>query len=177
MSDQPAGDGYSDMDGFRDQGRLVDLDVATCLRLLAGRHVGRVAISDAGGPVVFPVNYTVDAGTVLFRTAMGTKLAAAEQRHPVAFQVDHVDVDRRLGWSVLVRGRLQEVTDPEELDRLRELPLDPFAGGTREHFVRVMAASVTGRRIPIPDVIPDDWLTLHDDGNVWLGRDGDDLLG
>ncbi len=169
-------DDHADMEDLRDEGRLLHLDASTCLRLLASRHVGRVALNDPVGPVVFPVNYTVDAGTVLFRTTMGVKLAAAEDREAVAFQVDHVDPERRLGWSVLVRGRLDEVTDPDELDRLRDLPLDPFTGGTRDHYVRVMPASVTGRRIPIPDVIPDDWLRISST-NTWFGRDGDDLLG
>lgn len=168
---------YADMDGFRDEDRLVELGVSTCLRLLSSAHVGRLAVNDPAGPVVFPVNYTVDGGTVLFRTTMGTKLAAAEAQEAVAFQVDHVDVPRRLGWSVLVRGRLAEVTDPDEIERLGELPLEPFAGGTRDHYVRVLAASITGRRIPIPRVIPDDWLTVPSTGNVWRGRDGDDLLG
>lgn len=167
---------YTDMEGLRDEGRVVNLDVPTCLRLLGDQHVGRVALNDDDGPLVFPVNYTIDAGTVLFRTTMGTKLAAAEERERVSFQVDRVDVDRRLGWSVLVRGKLVEVTDGTELDRLRELPLDPFAGGRRDHFVRIMAASITGRRIPIPDHIPADW--LHGSPtNTWFGQDGDDLLG
>lgn len=169
-------DGYADMEDLRDEGTLRHLDVSRCLQLLEDHHVGRVALNDPAGPLVFPVNYTVDGGTVVFRTTMGTKLAAAEEHEAVAFQVDHVDPDRHLGWSVLVRGLLVEVTDADELDRLRELPLEPFAGGTRNHYVRVMAASVAGRIIPIPETIPDDWLRIRST-NTWFGRDGDDLLG
>lgn len=152
-------DAYRDMDEVRDEGGLVHLDVDVCLHLLATRHVGRVAVADDTGPVVFPVNYTVDAGTVVFRTGMGSKLAAADQRADVAFQVDDVDVGRRSGWSVLVRGRLVEVTDGDEVDRLAQLPLDPFAGGDRDHYVRVMATSVSGRRITVPERVPSEWLT------------------
>lgn len=159
----------------RIQDGLVELDLETSLRLLAEHHVGRVAVNDGNGPVVFPVNYAFDQGTVVFRTDLGTKLAAAERRGDVAFEVDHVDVGRRLGWSVLVRGRLSEVTDPDELDRLAALPLEPFVGGDKAHFVRVMPRTVTGRRIPIPDRIPRDWLQATG-GNTWFGRDGDDLL-
>lgn len=150
---------YRDMRDVRDEGGLVHLDVDVCLDLLGSRHVGRVAVSGDGGPIVFPVNYTVDAGTVVFRTGMGSKLAAADRRAFVAFQVDDVDVERRTGWSVLVRGRLLEVTDGDELDRLAELPLEPFAGGDRDHYVRVMANAVSGRRITVPEAVPTEWLT------------------
>lgn len=152
-------DAYDDMQDMRDEGGLLHLDVDVCLHLLATRHIGRVALSDEGGPVVFPVNYTVDAGTVVFRTGMGSKLAAADQRADVAFQVDDVDVERRSGWSVLVRGRLMEVVEGDELDRLAALPLDPFAGGDRDHYVRVMPKAVSGRRITVPERVPAAWLT------------------
>ncbi|MBY5161967.1 pyridoxamine 5'-phosphate oxidase family protein [Salsipaludibacter albus] len=134
---------------YRDDGNLVELDVDTCLGLLAGHEVGRLALNDDPGPLVMPVNYVVDGGTVAFRTTWGSKLDAAEQHRPASFQVDHLDVGRRIGWSVLVRGRLREVTDPDEIDLLDGLSLQPWAGGDKAHWVRVMAAAITGRWIPI----------------------------
>jgi nitroimidazol reductase NimA-like FMN-containing flavoprotein (pyridoxamine 5'-phosphate oxidase superfamily) len=44
--------------------------------LLAERHLGRLALTDPDGPVIFPVNYAVDEGAVVFRTDPGTKLDA-----------------------------------------------------------------------------------------------------
>jgi uncharacterized protein len=41
----------------------------------------------ADGPQIFHINYVVDHGTVVFRTAAGTKLAGAAQRD-VAFEAD-----------------------------------------------------------------------------------------
>lgn len=134
---------------YRDDGNLVELDVDTCLGLLAGHEVGRLAINDDPGPMVVPVNYVVEGGAVAFRTTWGSKLEAAEHHRPASFQVDHFDVERRIGWSVLVRGRLHEVSDPDELDRLDELSLRPWAGGDKAHWVRVMASAITGRWIPI----------------------------
>lgn len=166
-------DMYRDLESYRDEGHLVHLDVDECLRLIAGRHVGRIAISEPGGPLVFPVNYVVDDGTVLFRTGVGSKLGAADQLEEVAFQVDHVDVAQRSGWSVLVRGRLVEVVDGDEVDRLVELPLHAFAGGDRDHYVRVLPRAISGRRIPIPDDLPSSWLVGDDD--PW--GDGDDQAG
>ncbi len=150
--DDLAAQQYAEKRAYRDDGNLVDLDVDTCLGLLEGHEVGRLAMNDDPGPLVIPVNYVVDRGAVAFRTTWGSKLDAAEHLRPASFQVDHVDFDRRIGWSVLVRGRLQEVTDPEELDRLDALGLRPWAGGDKVHWVRVMASAITGRWIPIaPD--------------------------
>jgi Pyridoxamine 5'-phosphate oxidase len=48
------------------------------------------------------------------------------------------------GWSVLVRGTLAEVTDPDDLERLRTLPLSPWAPGAKARYVRVEPASISG---------------------------------
>lgn len=155
--------------------RLQELDVDTCLGLLSRRHFGRVALSDEDGPVVLPVNYTVDRGAVVFRTAEGTKLDAAVRVEPVAFEVDEVDEAARSGWSVVIRGMLEEVVDPEELERLRLQPLAPFAGGERERFVRVWSRSISGRRIVVPDDAPPGWFEPERLGHRFRGVDADDL--
>lgn len=155
-------DSYRDMAAVRDQGNLQRLDVDACLELLTSHHVGRVAVNDHGGPVVFPVNYVVDGGTVVFRTGMGSKLAATDERAHASFQVDGFDLDVGTGWSVLVRGRLVEVVAGDEVDRLATLPLVPLAGGDRHHFVRVEPRAVTGRRIALPDHVPAAWLAPTD---------------
>jgi hypothetical protein len=47
---------------------LKELGEPECLELLAEHHVGRVAYCDDLGPVVLPVNYAVDQGTILIQT-------------------------------------------------------------------------------------------------------------
>jgi uncharacterized protein len=69
----------------------------------------------------------------------------------VAFEVDRADAATRTGWSVLIRGEAIEVTDPCELARLRELPLRPWAPGAKGHYVRILPATLSGRRIVAPD--------------------------
>ncbi len=155
--------------------RLEELDVDTCLGLLSRRHFGRVALTDEHGPVILPVNYTVDRGAVVFRTAEGTKLDAAVRVEPVAFEVDEVDETARSGWSVVVRGVLEEVVDPEELERLRLQPLAPFAGGERERVVRVWSRSISGRRIVVSDDVPPGWFEPERLGHRFRGVDADDL--
>jgi uncharacterized protein len=128
-----------------------------CRRLLAEHHLGRLAIGDFGGPMIFPVNYVVYNDMVVFRTDPGSKLEAAAERELVAFEVDAADEATRTGWSVVVRGTLGEVTDSADLERLRALPLYPWAPGERARYLRVAPSSLTGRRIRIPDELPFTW--------------------
>jgi uncharacterized protein len=134
--------------------RIEELGDSECRELLAGRHLGRLALVDGRGPVILPVNYMVDRDAPVFRTDTGTKLDAAAEGAAVAFEVDAADEATRTGWSVVVRGTLGEVTDPEDLARLRALPLYPWAPGDKARYLRVRPASLTGRRIRIPDELP-----------------------
>lgn len=157
--------------------RLESLPRDVCLELLARHHFGRVAVNDGDAPVIFPVNYALDGESVVFRTGRGTKLDAALRSAPAAFEIDGIDPERRLGWSVLVRGRVEDVSEHAELQRLAGLSIEPYVEGDRPEFVRLRAETVTGRRIPFPPQIPEEWLGKPDLGNVWYGADGSDLLG
>jgi nitroimidazol reductase NimA-like FMN-containing flavoprotein (pyridoxamine 5'-phosphate oxidase superfamily) len=136
---------------------MEELDQDECRRLLTERHLGRLAIPDFGGPVIFPVNYLVDQDLIVFRTGPGSKLDAATEFEQVAFEVDAVEEATRTGWSVVVLGTLAEITDPADLARLRALPLYPWAPGEKTRYVRVRPRKVTGRRIRIPDDLPFTW--------------------
>jgi len=127
-----------------------ELTRSECFELLAKEHLGRVAVVDDRGPVMFPVNYVLDRHTVVFRTGEGTKLHAASLHRRVSFEVDGADPAARTGWSVLVRGEATEVTDRAELTRLRELPLRAWAPEPRNRYVRILPSALTGRRIAPP---------------------------
>lgn len=129
------------------QVRWQELTKSECFELLAHEHLGRVAVVDDLGPVVFPVNFVLDRYMVVFRTDAGTKLDTACRGSRVAFEVDGTDAAAHTGWSVVVRGEAVEVTDPAELARLRKLPLEPWAPGAKAHYVRILPAALTGRRI------------------------------
>jgi uncharacterized protein len=137
--------------------RMEELDEDECRRLLAEHPLGRLAIVEFGGPMIFPVNYVFDQDLVVFRTDPGTKLDAAKERESVAFEVDAADASTRTGWSVVVRGTLADITDPAQLARVRALPLYPWAPGEKTRYVRVRPASISGRRIRIPDDLPFTW--------------------
>ena len=124
------------------------LDYAECMRLLACKQVGRVGFAIWGGPEVLPVNYVLDGDAVVFATGAGSKLSAVV-RSPVVFEVDDTDEPARSGWSVVVHGQAQEVTaaDAQTLERVRALPLEPWAEGRKPSYVRVMPRFVSGRRV------------------------------
>lgn len=132
------------------QVRWQELTKSECFELLAREYLGRVAVVDDRGPVVFPVNFVLDRHMVVLRTDEGTKLGAAIKGARVAFEIDGADPATHTGWSVVVRGEAIEVTDPAELARLRRLPLDPWAPGAKAHYVRILPSALTGRRTAAP---------------------------
>jgi nitroimidazol reductase NimA-like FMN-containing flavoprotein (pyridoxamine 5'-phosphate oxidase superfamily) len=97
---------------------------------------------------VFPVNYALDGETIVFRPDPGTKRDLAA-RGPVAFEIDSVDRDARRGWSVVVVGRVEEVThyDAATLDRVTRLAIEPWAAGPKPHWMRLVPTRITGRRV------------------------------
>ncbi len=158
-------------------GRIQVIDEETCRKLLARRHFGRVALVDDQGPVIFPVNYVVDGRSIVFRTDPGTKRSYATQGRPACFEIDDVDTRRRFGWSVVVRGRLDEVMDDGGRERLSGRLIEPYPGGPKEHLVRLSCTSISGRRIPLPEDAPEDGFERAQVGHLWHGQDASDLLG
>lgn len=129
--------------------RLEVLDRDECVELLTHESfVGRVALVVDNRPLVLPVNYMVDRGTIVFCTSAGTKLNTVVGGVEVAFEVDDNRPLHHSGWSVLVRGRAQVVTDEADLAHLRAGPLRPWAKGARANWVRIPLDDVSGRRIP-----------------------------
>ncbi|MFF3949037.1 helix-turn-helix domain-containing protein [Streptomyces sp. NPDC001902] len=128
---------------------LVELGGEECWRLLSSHGVGRLALSMPEGLTVVPVNYSIDQGTIAFRTSPAATPAEASDTK-CAFEVDEVDDALSQGWSVLVRGMAHTVTDPAGVRRLNEQAYTgPWAGGDRDLWVRITPANVTGRRIVV----------------------------
>jgi hypothetical protein len=122
------------------------LQPPACWSLLRGAQVGRLAVVVDGEPEIFPVNFVDDHGTIVFRTAEGTKLAASVQHQAVAFEVDGYDPGAGSAWSVVVKGRGAEVAAGEEVLDVLRLPLFPWHAAPKPRFVRIEPVEITGRR-------------------------------
>jgi uncharacterized protein len=127
---------------------VVELSAAESWALLRRAVVGRLALTIDGRPEIFPVNYMVDHGSVVFRTALGTKLAGAVG-HWVAFEVDGYDRSTVSAWSVVVKGTAREVQSMYDVLDAFELPLFPWHSAPKPHFVRIEPESISGRRFEV----------------------------
>lgn len=129
--------------------KATTLENADCWKLLRSVSVARLAVWVDDHPDIFPINYKVDHGTVVFRTGSGTKLNSSLGKEPVALEADGVDVDAGVAWSVVVKGRATELDRTEELLDTVGLLLFPWETGRKDHFIRVTPTSITGRRFSI----------------------------
>ena len=126
------------------------------MRLITPGGIGRIAFSGRYGPTVFPVNYRLYQDTIVFRTAADSptdedlRTGIANAEYKVAFEVDDFDSATREGWSVLVQGSAHHVDSEAERLSVSRAGVDPWPGGDRELFVRIIPSRITGRRIRQP---------------------------
>ncbi|HYP72633.1 MAG TPA: pyridoxamine 5'-phosphate oxidase family protein, partial [Microbacterium sp.] len=92
---------------------IVHLSDQECWERLSVQQLGRL-VTRAGDVLdIFPVNYTVDRESIVFRTAEGSKLTELTINDQVLFEVDeYTDTD---AWSVVVRGHAHRLTTVEEV--------------------------------------------------------------
>ena len=95
----------------------MDTDVATPIELLSeedcweslhASNLGRLALSVANEPSIYPVSFMAAGRRLLFRTSPGTKLAELTVNSHVAFEIDGVGADD--AWSVVVKGTARSRT-------------------------------------------------------------------
>jgi uncharacterized protein len=126
---------------------FVELSRPECEKLLAEHSVGRVALNAPAGPQILPVTYGFYANTIVFRTSPYGVLSSLERHTRVAFEIDNIDENQQSGWSVLVQGSAERVTQQYTLSTLwKEGPV-PWASGTRNLFIAITPESITGRAV------------------------------
>jgi nitroimidazol reductase NimA-like FMN-containing flavoprotein (pyridoxamine 5'-phosphate oxidase superfamily) len=130
-----------------DTAGLENLTRADCLRLLGSVALGRLVYTAGGLPVVRLVNFAVDGDTLVFASADGEKLRAAERGDIVAFEADTVDLERHLGWTVTSVGHLSVVPADEAEQLARQIRLRSWAPLPSPRLIRLGIESVTGRRL------------------------------
>jgi len=130
---------------------LTEIARDECLRLLGANAVGRVVVIRPAieTPVIRPVNYVFDEASqsVVFRCIPGTKFASLMRASRAWFEIDGIDGDRRTGWSVIIAGVTEVVTQSAEVRRLDSIGLDSWIAGQNAEWVRINARVVSGRRL------------------------------
>ena len=127
-----------------------------CLGLLRGQSIGRLAVADHGyyPPHIVPVNFVLDGDNVVFRSDAGLKFRLSIlAEHSVSFEVDEIQPEGPLSWSVVVQGRAELLADDEAATLEYVSWLHPLAPGDRPQLVRIVPYTITGRRLrSVPQV-------------------------
>mgnify|MGYP000054424713 CR=1 FL=1 len=122
-----------------------ELSANQCWDYIRQAAVGRLAVVVDQHPEIFPINFVADRGSVVFRTAAGTKLAGALEGGAVAFEVDGYDDRLGQAWSVVLKGSAVQLDGIEEILASEELPLFPWQSGDKNHFLRIDPVQTSGR--------------------------------
>jgi uncharacterized protein len=127
-----------------DKGPINVLDRDEAWKLLKGQTLGRLAVSVAGQPDIFPVNFHADDASIVFRTAPGSKLLKVTINATVAFETDAYDTDE--GWGVVVQGTANVLEKQAEIFAAESLGLRSWIPTVKPAFVRIVPTEVSGRR-------------------------------
>lgn len=133
------------------------LTTEECWAMLHDQEFGRLAFHLAGEVHLAPVNYAVDHGTLLFRTAEGSKLLGVVMNPDVAFEID--ELDERRARSVVVRGVARRLEE-DELHRTENVPLRPWVKTPKYDVVEIRPTEITGRSFDLSRP----WLHMLTDG-------------
>jgi uncharacterized protein len=125
-----------------------DLSRERCFLLLGRSVMGRLAYCAESRPRIYPLNFALHGDAIVFRTAAYSTLGTEIDGREVAFEVDEVDGDAGHGWSIVVSGQAEIVSDPDEAAQLhRVADPQPWAPGVRPLYVRIPVRRISGRAI------------------------------
>jgi uncharacterized protein len=137
------------MDTAATEPEAESLGLHDCWRYLRSTSLCRLAFSRGDTVEIFPVNYVPSNGTLLIRTAAGTKMDAISERKPVSLEADGLNQYGTIAWSVVVKGHAAVVEDAEEFQDAADAGLSPWQAGPKESLIRVTPEEITGRRFVI----------------------------
>lgn len=120
------------------ESHLERLTAADCRQLLSHAPFGRLVIPTPHFPTVELVSFAVVDGEVVLSVRPGTAGAALTAGARVAFEAGAADHERRVGWSVVVQGHV------EDLGR------GGGPAGPPEHLLVVRPVSIAGQRVTRP---------------------------
>jgi uncharacterized protein len=129
-------------------GIIQELGRDECLVLLATERLGRLGVVVDGVPLVLPMQFVLDGETVVLSTNKGTKTFHVPLTS-VSFEVDSVDWENGVGWSVLVQGFGEDISTSidEQSEHLRSLVTHSWAPPPADRWLKIIPRTITGRRI------------------------------
>jgi nitroimidazol reductase NimA-like FMN-containing flavoprotein (pyridoxamine 5'-phosphate oxidase superfamily) len=122
---------------------VLELDDEQSWKLLEATRHGRLVVSVAGEPDIFPVNYIASDRKIYLRTAPGNKLAQLTINSKVLFETDGILSDE--AWSVVLRGTARVLSSSAEVAAVEELGLKTWVPTLKDFYVEVVPTSVSGR--------------------------------
>ncbi len=136
---------------------VTDLTPEECWEMLRQEEFGRLAFRLVDEVHITPINYAVQEGSLLFRTAEGNKLLAVAMGSEVAFEIDRYDEE----WarSVVVRGTARSLPE-DEAHRADNVRLRPWTTTLKYNVVEIQPKIVSGRAFELSR--PWLHLRLHD---------------
>ncbi|MGI8752066.1 MAG: DNA methyltransferase [Acidimicrobiales bacterium] len=124
------------------------LSRAECLSLLAGRPVGRVALTAKRLPTILPVRYGLSGQDVVFAAGIGSPSVAAAHESVIAFEADGGDVADGSGWTVLALGVSRRVDERDaDWQTISALGLHRCGDRHAAPVMRVATDRLCGRRL------------------------------
>jgi nitroimidazol reductase NimA-like FMN-containing flavoprotein (pyridoxamine 5'-phosphate oxidase superfamily) len=121
---------------------VTELTSEECWEMLRDEEFGRLAFRLVDEVHITPINYAVEGGSLLFRTAEGNKLLAVAMGSAVAFEIDRYGEDS--ARSVVVRGTARLLPE-DEAHRAENVPLRPWVPTLRYNVVEIEPKVVSGR--------------------------------
>ncbi|MET3172584.1 pyridoxamine 5'-phosphate oxidase family protein [Arthrobacter sp. UYCu721] len=128
---------------------VLELDDEQSWKLLEATRHGRLVVSVAGEPDIFPVNYLSSDRKIYLRTAPGNKLAQLTINSRVLLETDGILSDE--AWSVVLRGTARVLTNSTELAAVEELGLKSWVPTLKDFYVEIVPTAVSGRHFELGD--------------------------
>ena len=122
---------------------ILNLDDDQSWKLMEGTKHGRLVVTVAGEPDIFPVNYAVSGRMLYIRTAPGNKLAELTINSKVLFETDGILSDE--AWSVVLRGTARVLEQSAEIAAADALGLKPWVPTLKDFYVQIEPTSLSGR--------------------------------
>lgn len=124
---------------------LERLSAAGCRELLPTAPVGRLAVPTPNFPTLEPVSFAVIEGELVVAVPAGSAGDALASGTPVAFEADVLDPELRRGWSIVVKGPVEDL-DPDVAELVRPA-LTPWSAAPDDRLLLVRSERITGQRI------------------------------